>query len=416
VAYQGGWVDLKDVIMAERGAGISTWLSRVKMRRSSGTVSNGTPDIEGMEAARDVSGLTHLYVVSDSAGVRRATAAAITRLADPVCVELMFRGISEEGVSADRDDFLPLLLSFGANAAHVAADSFVVGDPRLKDLSRHLIEELGAVAVSPVLEVFLKQQPALPLDDAVALFECLGGSALPALAALLLEGWGDDRVVALLVHHGGAAVLPLLHVCGDDEDREPVVEVCRRIGLPAVAQLLTTAQRGAPALRPRATRMLSGIVDVALPTVIALATGSGNASQEQRIMAIGLLGRAPFVQVESTLVSLLGAPLHNVRRAAYEAFADAGDVAQPALVALACEPQNPARLAAIEALGYAHSPESAEIMIRLLDDGDAQVREAATAALVKFGPEVRESLSEALASGSYWVRSAVSEVLRQWSR
>lgn len=104
------------------------------------------------------------------------------------------------------------------------------------------------------------------------------------------------------------------------------------------------------------------------------------------------------------------------REEARMALIHCGRAAAPALIEALSHPDSQVRLEAARALKYLHAPESIEALVELLNDEHADVRWAASEALIPFGRAMLPALYGALIDSRHrditWLRRSAHHILK----
>ena len=169
----------------------------------------GPPNVEKMEAKRDVTGLIKALDYQKDASVRRAAAEALGKLKDARAVVPLIAALEDESTAVRRE------------AAEALGKS---GDAR---------------AVEPLIVALRDKVTDVRLNAAEALGELKDARAVEPLIAALEDS--DNNVCkaaeGALVKIGTPAVEPLIAKLGDRRVRKSAIDVLVKIGTPAVEPL-----------------------------------------------------------------------------------------------------------------------------------------------------------------------------------
>ena len=317
----------------------------------------GPPNVEKMEAKKDIKGLINALGYQKDNDVRQAAAAALVRIG-ATAVEPLSASLKHE---------------YGDVRRAAAKALGEIGDPR---------------AVEPLLAAVKAGTTDSMRDGSSLAVEALAKIGTPAIdimvAALRDVEWKVRRAAVLALSEIGdpRAIQPLIATLMDKDD-----DVRR-----AVAGALVKA--GEPAVRPLIVVLEDLNVDA-------------------RRSAVEALGEIGDPQAVRPLVAVLNDEDQQVRQAAADALVKVGKPAVQPLIAVLEDLNVDVRRAAAESLGEIGDPQAVRPLVAALNDEDQQVRKAAANALVKVGEQSVDLLTSALQDPEGNVRNVAAGILEQ---
>jgi HEAT repeat protein len=255
----------------------------------------GPPDVEKLEAKRDVRGLVRALGYKKDAKVRQAAAEALGRIGDPVAVGGLVAALGDER---------------GVRGAAIEA-----------------LAEIGKSAVEPLISVLEDADWAVRRSATTALTK-IGDPAVAQLIAAFLHGGASTRegVTRALGGIGNARALPTVLDALDDrctEVRRAAAGALEKIGDASAAQSLVVALTDEdPVVRTGAASALGAIRDVrAVGSLIAALIDEDSGV---RVAAARALATMRARRALEPLTVCLEDGERSVRRAATEALDSLG--------------------------------------------------------------------------------------------
>ena len=370
----------------------------------------GAPDVEKLEARRDVAGLIKALGYEKDVYVQQAAAGALGRIGDSRAVEPLANVVTivaqlaaqlgprpeSYALYASNWDMRMVALSllFGAAAEALGR----MGDPR---------------AVDPLVATLMTPNDQIQDAAATALSQ-LGwqpdGSAAGVRVMVKRHEW--DKCVAA----GAPAVAPLVEALDDDEPtvRRGATAALVRIGAPAVDALVDALEDPRQTVRQGATAALTGI---GTPAVASLKKAARHRGSDQGEAALEILAKAGWKPDDSEagailrisrrewddcaqigapavwpLISSLRDPDPSVRHGAATALARIGAPAVRPLTEILCRDDREMCQSAASILGQIGDPAAVPALLNAVLTSDRDVRQAVAEALVAIGAPAVEPL------------------------
>jgi HEAT repeat protein len=396
----------------------------------------GPPNVEKMQARRNIEGLIKALGYPQDAGVRKRAAAALGELGDLRACE-------------------PLIAAFQDKDSEVrtAAESALgrIGDPhtaellipKLKDRNA-LVRQAAAEALGKVvarleetaliarsidlLIAALKDEAMIVQYAAEHGLKRIGVPAVDALLAELGDGKGKSAysIISILGEIGDIrAVEPFISALKDNRNNAVLIHALEKIGdqravEPLIGELNKEGNHGWQALAARALGKISDLRAVE-PLIFSLKTGNTQVRQD----AATALGRLGDLRAIDPLIAALEADSqpgeYNLRSNIVGALGMIGDSrAVPVLIRMLQNASNSLPQKAAIALEQIRlrlgEPELrdriGEVLIAALNDKDRAVRKTAAEVLGRMDdPRAVEPLSVLLSDKVWFVRKTAAEAL-----
>jgi HEAT repeat protein len=399
----------------------------------------GPPNVQNLEAKRDVQGLINALEHEKDAGVREAAAQALGRIGDPRAVEHLFVVVQDRNSpELCRQGAAEALGRIGAPAVQSLSAALMDSNVDTREAAVRVLGHVGAPAVES-LSATLKDSTAGVREAAArALGEIGDPRAVEPLSAVLTDSSAGVRQSAARA----LSRIGWTSESGQTGEAYRLIEErdwseCVRLGSPAVDPLVDALKRRGRRVRRAAAETLGKIADprAAKPLVAALGDsdpGVRQAAAEALVkmlapaakpLAAALLDRNATRRRLATEVldrtgwspdrSRAGASYWIAKRQWSKCVEMGNSAVRPLLWALKYDEEQDRAEAAL-ALGKIGNPRAVEPLIAVLEGEDRVVREFAAEALGQIGdPRAVKSLVAALRDDDGYLREIAADALAQ---
>ena len=354
----------------------------------------GPPDVQRLEAKKDVEGLKKALAYKQQAQVRVAAAQALGRVGDRAEKPALTSALEDEDVQVRIAAAEALARAAGSSA--VGALVKALGDPEVSPTAARLLSGMGDPAIKGLVGVLGDRKLGPPAADVLASF---GASALDALLGIedpckraieLLEKIGDARAIPFLAKKLGSK---------DAGVSAAAMQALAALGEPAWPTLVQRTRTLIGTLRGEP----SNIITESHHALRALA-GFGKPVQQELVACLsdpGLRENAAYVLNEigwQPETDMLKAHFWIGRYKPELCVALGAQAVDPLIEALAYSGPH-TRGAAARALAALADPRAIKPLAAATRDKDEKVRLAAADALGEFGAQAALELIDALNAG-----------------